>query len=128
MASHAIYRDLRENPGTILKSMPEKLFMVYLSGAEDQMDLAYHQPVRASRVEVSEGCLSFFKADGTLAAYFDKSAVRSWREINESELLANWVGWTCPIIRLTRSETSWHPVLVPDGKLTKVSPQLEHKT
>jgi hypothetical protein len=26
-------------------------------------DLAYHQPVRASRVEVSEDCLSFFKAD-----------------------------------------------------------------
>jgi hypothetical protein len=69
--------------------MSEKLFMVYLNGAEDPMDLAYHQPVRASRVEVSEGCLSFLKADGTLAAYFDQSAVRSWREIDESELLAN---------------------------------------
>jgi len=45
--------------------------------------------VRASRVEVSEDCLSFFTADGTLAAFFDKSAVHSWREINESELLAN---------------------------------------
>ena len=53
------------------------------------MDLAYHQPVRASRVEVSEDCLSFFTANGTLAAFFDKSAVHSWREINESELLAN---------------------------------------
>jgi len=47
------------------------------------------EAVRASRVEVSEDCLSFFKADGTLAAFFDKSAVRSWREMNESELLAN---------------------------------------
>ena len=51
--------------------------------------LAYRQPVRASRVEVSEDCLSFFKADGTLEAFFDKSAVHSWREINESELLTN---------------------------------------
>ena len=63
--------------------------MVYLNGAEDPMDLAYRQPVRASRVEVSEDCLSFFKADGALAAYFDKSALHSWREIKESELLAN---------------------------------------
>jgi hypothetical protein len=70
-----------------LKSMSEKLFMVYLNGAEDPMDLAYHQPVRASRVEVSEDSLSFFKTDGTLAAFFDKSAVRSWREMSESELL-----------------------------------------
>jgi hypothetical protein len=69
--------------------MPEKLFMVYLNGTEDPMDLAYQQPVRASRVEVSEECLSFFNADGTLTAVFDKSAVRSWREIKESELLAN---------------------------------------
>jgi hypothetical protein len=82
-------RDLWENPCTILKSMPEKLFMVYLNGAEDPLDLAYHQPVRASKVEVSGDCLSFLKADGTLAAFFDKSAVRSWREMNESELLAD---------------------------------------
>jgi hypothetical protein len=39
--------------------------------------------------EAARGCLSFFKADGTLAAFFDKSAVRSWREMNESDLLAN---------------------------------------
>jgi hypothetical protein len=78
--------------------MPEKLFMVYLNGAEDPNDLAYHQSVRASRVEVSEDCQSFFKADGSLAAFFDKSAVQSWREMNESELLANWAGLTCPII------------------------------
>jgi hypothetical protein len=69
--------------------MLEKLFMVYLNGAEDPRDLAYQQPVRASRVEVSEDGLSFFKADGALAAFFDKSAVRSWREMNESELPAN---------------------------------------
>jgi hypothetical protein len=69
--------------------MPEKHFIVYLNGAEDPTDLAYHQPVRASRVEVSDDCLSFFYADGRLAAYFDKSAVHSWREITESELLAN---------------------------------------
>jgi hypothetical protein len=80
---------LEGNPCTILKSMPEKLFMVYLNGAEDPMDLAYHQPVRASKVEASEDCLSFFKADGSLVAFFDKLAVRSWREMNESELLAN---------------------------------------
>jgi hypothetical protein len=69
--------------------MPEKLFMVYLTGAEDPMDLAYHQPVRASSVEVSKDCLSFFNADGTLAAFFDRSVVHSWREISESELLSN---------------------------------------
>ena len=45
--------------------------MVYLKGAEDPTDLAYHQPVRASRVEVSEDCLSFFTADGTLAVFFE---------------------------------------------------------
>jgi hypothetical protein len=69
--------------------MQDKLFMVYLTGAEDPMDLAYQQPVHASRVEVSEDCLSFFAADGTLAAFFDRSAVHSWREIKESELLEN---------------------------------------
>ena len=63
--------------------------MVYLSGAEDPMNLAYHQPVRASRVEVTEDSLGFYAADGTLSAFFDLSAVRSWREIDESELLAN---------------------------------------
>jgi hypothetical protein len=69
--------------------MQDKLFMVYLNGAEDPMDLAYHQPVRASRVEVTEDSLGFYAADGTLSAFFDLSAVRSWREIDESELLAN---------------------------------------
>jgi hypothetical protein len=39
--------------------MPEKHFMVYLNGAEDPMDLAYRQSVRASRVEVSQDGLSF---------------------------------------------------------------------
>jgi len=34
-------------------------------------------------------CLSFYKADGTLVAFFDKSAVRNWREMNESELPTN---------------------------------------
>lgn len=68
--------------------MAEKLFMVYLNGSPDPMDLAYHQPVRASRVEVSEHSISFLASDGTLAAFFDKSVVRSWREIGESEPLA----------------------------------------
>jgi hypothetical protein len=48
-------QELRQNPCTILQSMPEKHFMAYLSGAaEDPMDLVYRQTVRASRVEVSE--------------------------------------------------------------------------
>ena len=63
--------------------------MIYLNGAEDPTDLAYHQPVRAPRVEVSENSLYFFNADGMLAAFFDKAAVHSWHEIKESELLAN---------------------------------------
>jgi hypothetical protein len=63
--------------------------MVYLNGSLDPTDLGYRQPVRASRVEVSEDCLSFFNADGTLSAFFDLSAVRTWREIDESELLPN---------------------------------------
>jgi hypothetical protein len=69
--------------------MPEKLFMVYLNGASDPTDLAYHQPVRASKVEVSDDCLSFFNADGTLSAFFDMSAVCTWREVGEFELLEN---------------------------------------
>jgi hypothetical protein len=69
--------------------MPEKHFMVYLNGAPNPTDLAYRQLVRASSVEVSEGGVTFFNADGTLSAFFDKSAVRNWHEINESELLAN---------------------------------------
>jgi len=89
MSGNPTNQELRRNPCTILKGMPEKHFMVYLNGAEDPMDLAYRQPVRASRVEVSEDCLSFFNAEGTLAAFFDKSAVHSWREISESDLLAN---------------------------------------
>jgi hypothetical protein len=69
--------------------MSEKLFMVYLNGASDPADSAYHQPVRASRVEVSADCVTFFNADGTLSALFDRSAVRTWNEINESDTLAN---------------------------------------
>ena len=69
--------------------MSEKLFMVHLRGATDPTDLAYRQPVRASRVEESDEGVWFFTADGRLAAFFDKSAVSSWREINESELLTN---------------------------------------
>lgn len=67
--------------------MSETLFIVYLTGAPDPADLAYQQPVRASSVDVSEDAISFFTQDGTLAAYFDKSVVRGWREANESELL-----------------------------------------
>ena len=69
--------------------MSEKLFIVYLTGAPDPADLAYQQPVRASSVDVSEDAVSFFTQDGTLAAHFDKSAVRGWREVNESELLSS---------------------------------------
>ena len=67
--------------------MSEKLFIVYLTGAPDRADLAYQQPVRASSVEVSEDAIFFFTQGGTLAAYFDRSVVRSWREASESELL-----------------------------------------
>jgi len=63
--------------------------MVYLNGAPDPTDLAYHQPVRASRVEVSEDYVSFFMADGTLSAFFHLSVVSTWREMDESELLPN---------------------------------------
>jgi hypothetical protein len=67
--------------------MSEKLFIVYLTGAPDPADLAYQQPVRASSVEVSEDAIFFFTQDFTLAAYFDRSVVSSWREASESELL-----------------------------------------
>jgi hypothetical protein len=67
--------------------MSKKLFIVYLTGAPEPPDLAYQHSVRASSVNVSEDAISFFSQDGTLAAYFDKSVVRSWREANESELL-----------------------------------------
>jgi hypothetical protein len=67
--------------------MPKKLYIVYLNGAPDPMDPIYQQPVRASKVEVSEGRLIFAHVDGTISAFFDLSAVRNWRETNESELL-----------------------------------------
>ena len=51
-----------------------------LNGAPDPMDPAYIQPVRASRVEEAEGRLVFAHADGTIAAFFHMSAVRSWSE------------------------------------------------
>jgi len=63
--------------------------MVYLNGAPDPADATYRQSVRASRVEVSDDSVTFFNADGTLSAYFDKSAVSSWQEISDSEFLAN---------------------------------------
>jgi hypothetical protein len=47
--------------------MTEKLFMVHLSGSPDPTDLAYYQPVRASRAEVSEDSLSFYNSDGSLS-------------------------------------------------------------
>jgi hypothetical protein len=67
--------------------MAEKLFIVYLNGAEDPMDRSYQQPVRASRVEVTDGCLVFTSSDGELSALFDLSTVRNWREPAETELL-----------------------------------------
>ena len=77
---------MRENPCTTLKSTPEKLSWFISTGRKSQW--TWHT-ISASRVEVSEDCLSFYKADGTLAAFFDKSAVRSWREMYESELPTN---------------------------------------
>jgi hypothetical protein len=66
--------------------MTEKLYMVHLKGAQDPEDKAYRQPVRASKVEESAEGLIFTHADGTLAAFFDASAVSSWAEIDESQL------------------------------------------
>jgi hypothetical protein len=65
--------------------MAEKLFIVYLNGAEDPMDRSYQQTVRASKVEVKEGTLVFTGSDGELSAFFDLSTVRNWREADESE-------------------------------------------
>jgi len=67
--------------------MTERLFIVYLNGAQDPMDEVYQQPVRASTVEVVDGCLVFTLSDGTLSAFFDLSAVRNWREADQSEIL-----------------------------------------
>jgi hypothetical protein len=64
--------------------MTEKLFVVYLNGAQDPMDEIYQQPVRASKVEVVDGYLTFTLSDGTLSALFHLSAVRNWREADES--------------------------------------------
>jgi hypothetical protein len=66
--------------------MPERLFIVYLNGAADPMDRSYHQPVRASKVEVTDEGLVFTRSDGELSACFNLSAVRNWREADESEL------------------------------------------
>ena len=67
--------------------MAEKLFIVYLNGAPDPMDPAYIQPVRASKVEEADGRLVFTHSDGTIAAFFDMSEVRSWSEADQSDLL-----------------------------------------
>ena len=82
------YPGLGQAPSTI-ETMAERLFMVYLNGAPDPMDSAYRQPVRASSVEVTEDCVTFLNGDGTLSASLDKAAVSSWREISDSEFLAN---------------------------------------
>lgn len=60
LSRNPTHRDLRGNPCTISRSMAEKLLMVFRNGTadSDSMDSAYHQPVSASRVEVSD-CLSF---------------------------------------------------------------------
>ena len=58
--------------------------MVYLNGAQDPMDEIYQQPVRASKVEVVDGYLTFTLSDGTLSALFHLSAVRNWREADAS--------------------------------------------
>lgn len=63
--------------------MTEKLYMVHLNGAQDPEDRAYQQPVRASKVKESAEGLIFTHADGTLSAFFDASAVKSWVEIDE---------------------------------------------
>jgi hypothetical protein len=42
------------------------------------------QPVRASKVEVVDGYFTFTLSDGTLSALFHLSAVRNWREADES--------------------------------------------
>jgi hypothetical protein len=52
----------------------ERLYMVNLKGGEPQ-DKAYQQPVRAVTGEIVNGCLTFFAADGSLAAFFDSDAV-----------------------------------------------------
>ena len=67
--------------------MADKLFIVYLNGAEDPMDRSYQQQVRASKVEVTDGRLVFTGSDGELSAFSDLSSVRNWREADESELL-----------------------------------------
>jgi hypothetical protein len=67
--------------------MAERLFIVYLNGALDPMDPAYIQPVRASKVEEAEGRLVFTHSDGTMAAFFDMSAVRRWSEADQPDLL-----------------------------------------
>ena len=67
--------------------MAEKLFIVYLHGALDTTGPAYVQSVRASRVQEAEGRLVFTHSDGTIAAFFDMSAVRSWSEADKSDSL-----------------------------------------
>jgi hypothetical protein len=67
--------------------MAEKLFVVYLNGAEDPMDRSYPQPVHASKVEATDGTLVFTDSNGELSAFFDLSAARDWREADEAELL-----------------------------------------
>ena len=65
--------------------MAKKLFIVELMG-EDPMTRAGIQPVRASRFEEDKDYLYFFDSDGSVAALFHHSAVRSWRESSEEEL------------------------------------------
>jgi hypothetical protein len=64
--------------------MAEKPFVVYLNGAQDPMDEIYQQPVRASKVKVVDTYLMFTLSDGALSALCHLSAVRNWREADES--------------------------------------------
>jgi hypothetical protein len=65
--------------------MAEKLFIIELMG-EDPITRTGIQPVRASRFKEDKDHLYFFDSDGSVAALFHHSAVRSWRESSESEL------------------------------------------
>jgi hypothetical protein len=63
----------------------EKVFIVEYN-REDPKDLATTEQVSAVSVQEEGDYLYFWKADGTLAGFFLRSVVRSFREVSKNEL------------------------------------------
>jgi hypothetical protein len=66
-------------------AVAEKLYILEMNWAEPGTRASI-QPIRATRSEILDDYLWFYKSDGSVAGMFDRSSVRSWCESTEEEL------------------------------------------